>query len=441
MAVPYFKAGRFQFQTPLKFAKNPLVFIEKGFEECGDTFLIKLLRFDFLVSRDPAYFKHVLQQNNKNYVKPRAVLELKKALGNGLITSDGDFWLRQRRLAQPAFHRERLSALFKTMGNITTNFLDEMEQHRNGAAIDIDEKMMGITADIALKTLFSTITNEDKGKIYRQINRSQEHIINRVRQPYLIPWLHLNGAERRFKADIAFFDSMVYDIIKKRRASKEEHNDLLQLLLDSTDEDTGEQMNDVQIRDETTTMFAAGHETSANGLNWLLLELSKRPEIVAKIREEAALFDNVPTFEQLMQLTYTKQVVEEGLRLYPPAWALGRQPIGDDEVNSYKFDKKTSIFLSIYGLHRNPSLWPNPHHFDPENFSVEKVKNRSKFDYLPFGAGPRYCIGQQFAMMEMQLILPSLLKRFTFESDPSHQPELLPLIALKPKNGIKMFIK
>lgn len=439
--IPHLKIGFLGLQTPFEFAKNPLNLVERGFAQLGDTFLVNLISYTVLVSRDPAVFKHVLQQNNKNYIKARAVKVLKMSLGNGLLTSEGEFWLRQRRLAQPAFHRERLQELFKTMGEITANFLQELEQSRNQKSVDVDALMMGLTADIALKTLFSTITNEDKGRIYQQMNRSQEYIIQRVRQPYTIPLMAINGANRRFKADMKFFDGMVYDIISKRRKSNETQNDLLQLFLDSIDEETGESMNDLQVRDEAVTMFAAGHETSANGLNWLLLELSKRPEIVTKIRLECSIFEDVPTFENLVQMPYTRQVVEESLRLFPPAWAVGREPLDDDEVNGIEIKKEMSVFLPTYSLHRNPNIWEKPNEFNPENFNAENVKNRSKFDYLPFGAGPRYCIGQQFALMEMQLILAALIKRFSFEIDPTHPAEMFPMIVLKPKNGIKMFVK
>ena len=441
MNIPHFKIGLLGLKTPFEFAKNPLLFVEKGFAELGDTFLVKMFRYPIFVSRDPAVFRHVLQQNNKNYIKARAVAVLKLSLGNGLLTSEGDFWLRQRRLAQPAFHRERLQELFRTMGEITADFLKELEKSRNKNAVDIDAMMMGLTADIALKTLFSTITNEDKSKIYLQMNRSQEYIIQRVRRPYTIPFMGISGANTQFKADMDFFDKMVYGIITERRKSNVPQNDLLQLFLDSIDEETGERMTDTQVRDEAVTMFAAGHETSANGLNWLLLELSKQPEVVAKIRSECAIFEDVPTFQNLMSMPYTRQVVDESLRLFPPAWAVGREPLADDEVNGIQIKTNMSVFLPTYSLHRNPNIWQKPSEFNPENFSVENVKKRSKFDYLPFGAGARICIGQQFALMEMQMILASIIKKFSFETDPENPSEMFPMIVLKPKNGLKMFVK
>ncbi|WP_138475294.1 cytochrome P450 [Dyadobacter bucti] len=438
--IPSFKIGKFNLLSPFKFAGDPLRFLHEGFETCGDTFKLKLFR-EFTVSRDPAFFRHVLQQNNRNYKKGNSSKMLRPVLGNGLVTSDGDFWLRQRRLVQPAFHRERLQELFLTMGQLTRRFLDEMEQFRGKSAVDIDAKMMGITSDIALKTLFGNMTHEDKAQIYQQVSRTQKYLVTRVRRPYRIPLMAVNGENRRFQTDLAYFNKLVFDFIHQRRVSGEQPNDLLQLLLDSTDELTGEQMNDQQIRDEAITMFAAGHETSATGLSWLLLELASQPDMVSKIRRESEIFDTVPSFEHLMQMPYTREVVEEGLRLYPPAWTMTREAIDEDEIEGLRVPKGMSMFLSVFELHRNPNIWENPLAFDPDNFSPEKAKTRTKFGYLPFGAGPRVCIGQQFAMMEMQLILAALLKRFTFEVDPAHHVRLHPQIVLKSNNGIKLYIR
>ena len=438
--IPLFQISKINIQSPFIFAKDPLLAIRKGFDTCGDTFRMKLFR-ELVISRDPAFFRHILVTNNKNYKKGSSSKMLNPVLGNGLVTSEGDFWLRQRRLVQPAFHRERLQELFVTMGQITADFLDEMEAHRGNKAVDIDAKMMGLTSDIALRTLFGNISSEDKMQIFHQVNRTQRYLVTRVRRPYRIPLMFVNGERNQFKTDLAYFNKLVYEFINQRHGMAEKPNDLLQLLLDSLDEETGAQMNDQQIRDEAITMFAAGHETSATALSWLLLELAKQPGIVAKIRAEAELFETVPTFDQLLKLPYTRQVIEEGMRLFPPAWTMTREALEDDEVEGKPIPKGISVFMSIYELHRNPNIWKNPLVFDPENFSPENVKNRPKFNYLPFGAGPRLCIGLQFAMMEMQLILAALIKRFDFEIDPSHKIGIYPQIVLKSTNGIRLFVK
>ncbi|KAA0992944.1 cytochrome P450 [Dyadobacter aurulentus] len=438
--IPEFRIASFSLIGAIKFARDPLHFLKQGFDTCGDTFKIRLFR-EFVISREPGFFRHVLQQHSKNFKKGSSSKMLQPVLGNGLVTSEGDFWLRQRRLVQPAFHRERLQELFLTMGGLTRGFLDEMEQYRGKAAIDIDAKMMSITSDIALKTLFGNMTNEDKAQIFKQVTRTQKYLVTRVRRPYRLPLMAINGEDRQFRTDLKYFNKLIFDFIEHRRLSGEAPNDLLQLLLDSIDEETGARMNDLQIRDEAITMFAAGHETSATALSWLLWELARQPEMVARIRQESKQFETVPTFEQLMRMPYTRQVVEEGLRLYPPAWTMTREAIVDNDIEGYHIPKGTSVFMSVFELHRNPQLWENPLVFNPDHFSAENVKNRAKFNYLPFGAGPRICIGLQFAMMEMQLILSALLKRFTFENDPAHEIGMHPQIVLKSTNGIKLFVK
>ncbi|WP_031527179.1 cytochrome P450 [Dyadobacter crusticola] len=439
-AIPEYRIGRFSLLGAVKFARDPLHFLREGFEQCGDTFRIKLFR-EFVISREPGFFRYILQQHNKDFKKGSSSKMLQPVLGNGLVTSEGDFWLRQRRLVQPAFHRERLQELFLTMGELTVTFLDDMEAFRGKEAVDIDAQMMAITSDIALKTLFGNMNSEDKAQIYKQVTRTQKYLVTRVRRPYRRPLMAINGEDKYFRTDLGYFNKLVFNFIEQRRKSGEAPNDLLQLLLDSTDEDTGEQMNDQQIRDEAITMFAAGHETSATGLSWLLWELSRQPDITNRIREESQIFDSVPTFEQLMRMPYTRQVVEEGLRLYPPAWTMTREAVINSEIEGYYIPKGTSVFLSVFELHRNPHLWENPLTFNPDNFSPERVKNRPKFNYLPFGAGPRICIGQQFAMMEMQLLLASLVKRFSFEIDPAHAVGMHPLIVLKSTNGIKLYVR
>lgn len=438
--IPEFRLSRFSLLAPIRFARDPLHFLRQGFDSCGDTFRMRLFR-EFIVTRDPAFFRHVLQQHHKNFKKGNSVKLLRPVLGNGLVISDGDFWLRQRRLVQPAFHRERLQELFVTMGELTASFLDELEAFRGKAPVDVDAKMMGITSDIALKTLFGNMNTEDKEQIYRQVSRTQTYLVTRVRKPYRLPLMAINGENRRFRADLTYFNRLVYDFIRNRRASGETPNDLLQLLLDSRDEETGEQMNDEQIRDEAITMFAAGHETSATGLSWLLWELSAQPDIVARIRQESEIFDTVPGFDQLVRMPYTRQVVEEGLRLYPPAWTMTRESTVDQEIEGYAIPKGSSVFMSVFELHRNPDLWEHPTSFNPENFHAEAVKNRPRFNYLPFGAGPRICIGQQFALMEMQLLLAAMVKRFNFVRQPGYEAGMHPQIVLKSANGIRLSLR
>ena len=302
---------------------------------------------------------------------------------------------------------------------------------------DISQRMMEVTANIVLKTLFSTSNPTDLATLYQLMNEAQDYVMKRTIKPFFIPFMYLNGEHRKFLKSKAIFDGLVYDMIKTRRTSSERPYDLLSLLLESVDEDTGAKMTDAQLRDESITIFAAGHETSANALAWILWLLAKNPDAQAIAAQEAmnALNQKTPDLKQLASLSYIMQVIQEGMRLYPPAYAVGREAINEDEILGYPIPKKSILFLSIYALHRDPEYWEQPNKFYPAHFETEKVKERPRLAYMPFGAGPRMCIGNHFALMEMQLIVALLLKNFRF-SPGQESPEMNPLITLKPKPEI-----
>ncbi len=412
-------------------------------EEYGDFYRVKGLAKPFYAIFRPSIIKYVLQTNAKNYKKSIAYDQLKIALGNGLVTSEGDFWRKQRRMAQPAFYKERLVALFDMMAAISTDYVQDLEAKlETNKSLEISQEMMTVTADIALQTLFSANDYGNQEEMYRIMVSVQEYVIKRVNQPFKIPLQYINGNHRQFLREKAVFDDLIYRVIQERRSSKEQRNDLLAMLLDATDVDTGEGMSDEQLRDEAITIFSAGHETSANALSWTLYLLSQQPEIAAKIRAEAneVFGDKVPSFQDLHRLNYTKQVVEEGMRLYPPAHALGRENLSDDVLDGVPVAKGSVAFINIYALHRSPKYWEEPERFNPDRFAPEQVKARPKLTYMPFGAGARMCIGNHFAMMEMQLLLAMLVQKFNFRLDESHPIETQPLITLKPKHGIKLFV-
>ncbi|MBI5915213.1 MAG: cytochrome P450, partial [Bacteroidetes bacterium] len=248
---------------------------------------------------------------------------------------------------------------------------------------------------------------------------------------------------RRFKKDMAWFDGYIYELIEARRHDPNPPNDLLTMLLAARDEDTGEAMSDRALRDEAVTLFAAGHETSATALSWTLWLLAQHPDVLQKLRDEVetVLEGRMPAFEDLRKLTYTMQVISEGMRLYPPAFAVGRQPLETDEILGVSIPKRSIMFISIAALHRDPRHWERPHDFYPEHFSPEQEKERPRLAYMPFGAGPRMCIGNHFALMEMQLLLALLVRQFDFELEKNHPVEPEPLVTLKPKHGILMRLK
>lgn len=425
-----------------RISRNMLGFNEKLQKEYGDTYEIDLGYISFCVTSNPDLIKQVLQTNHKNYLKSLAYDKMKMGLGEGLVTSSGDYWRKQRRLSQPVFYKKNLENLFQDMGRSTVEFLDELEKKR-GSEIDISKEMTQVTATIVLRALFNVEESEALKDIYESMDVMQHYIVKHFQNPIASPFLYLTKEHRSFKESMGKVDDLIYGMVKERKESGEKKADLLQMLMDVEDADTGEKMTDLQLRDELVTLFSAGHETSANALAWTIYLLAQHPEIVKKLRQEINQIvpnGEMPTFEQLRQLTYTEQVINEGMRLFPPAWVVGRRPIEDDEFNGYRLKKNVNILCEIYIMHRSEELWENASEFNPDRFSPEKVKARPRHYFIPFGSGPRMCIGNHFAMMEMQLLLATIVQRFDFSVVESHQVELDPLITLRPKNGIKLKI-
>lgn len=410
-------------------------------KELGPTYENPVPTIRLIATSEPEFIRHVLQTNHRNYKKGRAYDVLKLILGNGLVTSNGDFWRKQRRLAQPAFHKKTLDNLFTVMGEVATDYFNNLEAKRGGK-IDIAKEMMVITAQIALKTLFSDTTNEDLENVYQSMTFAQRYVSDRLNNPFATPWYFLNGRHFYFKRNLKVLDKVVLDSIAKRRASSEKKPDLLQMMMDATYEGTNEQMDDQLLRDEMLTIFSAGHETSANALAWTLYLLTQHPTIVEKLRKEidAVVGKRLPTFEELRQLTYTRQVLEEGMRLFPPVWGISRTAIQEDEFRGVKINKSDVIFCTIYNTHHREDLFPNATTFNPDRFATEKVKTMPKMSYLPFGGGPRLCIGNMFALMEMQLILVGLLQRFDLKLVEGQKIEMEALVTLRPKYGIEMML-
>jgi len=431
----------------LAFARNPLAFFEKNRQKYGDVYESNLSPFlRMFVFCKPEYVKYLLIDNAKNYTKSFAYGFLKRALGNGLVTSEGDFWLRQRRIAQPAFHRERLTALVQTMTDAIDDLLLRMENYKaKGQAFDVADEMMRLTSDIAAKALFSSDISGFKDKVIDCINNLNLSISNMIKSPFsrFVGWFPTPN-NLFFKKNQKEFDKIIYLLIENRRkAHAEGYNDLLQMLLEAKDEETGESMDDEQLRDEVITLFAAGSETSSNALAWAIFLLASHPDKKEKLKTEIreVLRGATPQLADIQKLTYTNQVIQETLRLYPPAWIVGRQAKEDDEIDGYFIPKKTQTIMPTWVIHRHPDLWDSPQSFQPERFESELVKTRHKFAHFPFGGGPRFCIGNNFAMMEMTLALAMIFQRFDFELMDKQNIVEEPMITLKPKYGIWVQVK
>ncbi|MEM7101671.1 MAG: cytochrome P450 [Bacteroidota bacterium] len=443
MPIPKVK-GHWLFGSGLEFAKDPIAYISKNSKQYGDFFVVDMRLSKFYISRHPEVFRKLLQTNHKNYVKDKFYGKLKLALGEGLLMNEGESWMRQRRLAQPAFYKKRLIELFNTMVDIAEGFCDDLSSHCDtGVAINITSELNRITSDIVVATLLGTGLNEDSQYIQDTILELQEYIIKHIRRPAAAAFAYVTGEHRRYMKKMAEFDASIYQIIEDRKKNPDGHNDLLSMLMAARDADTGEPMNNRQLRDEVITIYVAGHETSSNALSWTWYLLTKHPEVYQKVKQEVneVLGDKRPDFETIMRLQYTRQVLDESMRFYPPAWATGREALGPDEILGHKFKKGDMFFMSIYELHRHPDYWENPDQFDPDRFSPDNRKGRPKFVYLPFGAGPRMCIGNNFAIMEIMLLMATMIRRYDYEILESHPVIPEPLVTLRPKHGVKLFVR
>ncbi len=429
----------------LRFVDNPLPILEDNRFRFGRTY-----RFHIggvqpgIVTSDAAVIQHVLQKNHRNYTKSSIQRDiLARYVGNGLLTAEGAFWLRQRRLIQPGFHRERLNDLASLMHQEILRFMDGLQaQIHSGRIVDVHQAMHQLTFRVVAKTLFSTSVDDSQlTQLSSDIATLQQFIVKLIRQPYVKWWHRLLGNERQHLELAEKVRSLVKDIVITRKLSEQSGGDLLQMLLESRYQDTGEAMDEDQIVDESLIIFLAGHETSANALTWALHLIASDKAVYHSVLDQVTRVKQIVKlkFGQLEQLSEIKYVLEEAMRLYPPAWILDRVAKSDDQVAGWRIPKNTVVFLNIYGLHHDEQYWPQPYSFQPKRFLVDTA-SRQNPRYVPFGSGPRLCIGNQFAMMEMQLVLAHLLARFEIRPVLS-EVEIKPLITLQPRNGLKLFFQ
>ena len=423
----------------VRFARQTLSFLQELRERYGDIVTLPTVMGPWTLVFHPDGIRHVVQENHFNYRKggiSNQVLRL--TLGNGLLTNNGDSWLHQRRLIQPVFHRERLATMSRLMTKNALAWTEEVTIEAQ-QPLDVFQEMSGLTLNIVCQALFGTDMLVHKERVF-QATSTINHL---EAQAFYVPgllWLPTPQRHRLYEARATLY--AVVDALIARRRKKSTENDLLTLLLQAQDEETGEGMTDQQVRDEVMTLMAAGHETTSNALCWTLLSLSRHPDIEARLREE---FTNVlggraPQMEDLPQLKLSRMVLEESMRLYPPAWAFARYAINEDEVSGYTIAKGAYVLMFPATTHRHPDFWERPDVFDPERFSPSRVAGRHRFAYFPFGGGPRVCIGNQFALTEAQLLLATILPRYQFRLLPEGAPVPEPLITLRPRGKLFMTI-
>lgn len=426
--------------------KDPIEVFGSFFKEKGDTFLMKESKGDVVFTQNAELIGWVLQKNSRNYAKPDNQKELLgEYLGKGLLTSDGDYWLQQRRLIQPGFRKQNLTEYTALMQKEVKKFDDRLvELAESGEEFDVAHELMAITFKIIASCISGTKMELDALSRIEYIEvEIMEHIAKTGRLPFLKSWYKLNGEDKRIAELSKEGDQIIYDVIEERMASKVEHNDILSMLLSIRYEDNNEGFTRKQLLDEMKILITAGHETTANALSWTLYLLAKHPEVESRLLEEIAEVtgNNAPSLEQLSRLEYTKMVIQEGMRLFPPAWITSRVALADDELDGIEIKKGSGVVTFIYGIHRNPNYWENPDQFVPTRFSKANSKEIKKFAFLPFGGGPRMCIGNNFAMMEMQLILVHFVRKYKWKLVADQKIEYQPLITLRPRHGIKMQIQ
>ena len=424
----------------LQFARRRLPFLVESAEKYGDVVFFKVGNERIYLFNHPDLIRDVLVTNQKNFTKSRALVRAKRVLGEGLLTSEGEFHLRQRRLAQPAFHRDRIAAYALSM----VDYADRAgARWQSGTTMDLHDEMMKLTLAIVAKTLFSADVEGEATEIGGALNTTFaafnigvlpfSELLERLPLPYI----------KRFNAARARLDSTVYRIIDERRATGEDKGDLLSMLLLAQDtEGDGGGMTDTQVRDEAMTIFLAGHETAANALSWTWYLLSRHPEIEDRFhREVDALGTRPPGPGDMAGLSYTRMILAESMRLYPPAWAVGRRAIGDFDAGGYHVPARSMVLMSQYIMHRDPRFHPDPERFDPDRWLPEAASARPKFAYFPFGGGTRICIGEQFAWMEGVLLLATIAKNWKFRYVGGAAPEIEPRITLRPRGGLKMRVE
>jgi cytochrome P450 len=436
---PPFVKGRPLLGVLPEFRKNAPQFLQKVAREHGDLVHIRLGPQQAYVISNPEWIKDILITHQTNFTKSRMLERAKVLLGEGLLTSEAEFHKRQRRLVQPAFHRDRLIGYGSAMAECAAQCRDRW---KDGERFDVSREMNRLTLAIVARTLFSADVSSEADEIGLALTEVLG-LFEMVLMPFSewIEKLPLPSV-RRFEKARARLDQTIYRMIAERRASGEDKGDLLSMLLLAQDEDSTT-MTDKQVRDEALTLFLAGHETTANALTWTWYLLSQNPEAEARFHAEVdrVLGGRLPTFEDLPQLKYVEMVFAESMRLFPPAWGIGRRPLEAYPIGDYEIPARTVMLMSPYVVHRDARWFPEPEKFDPDRFLPENVAARPKFSYFPFGGGARVCIGERFAWMEGVLLLATLGAQWRLRLVPGHRVETRALITLRARYGMEMLVE
>ncbi len=419
--------------------RNMVGYLHRIQRQYGDLSYIRVAMRHLYILCDPALIQDVLIADHRLFRKSYALQMAKRILGEGLLTSEGESHRRQRRLIQPAFHRQRIHAY----GDIMVGYADRMARHwHHGETVDVAGEMMKVTLSIVAKTLFDAEVESEADEIGEAVTDVLEMFL-RVTTPFaeFVNRLPL-PSNRRFEQAKARLDSTIYRVIRERRALGVDRGDLLSILLSAQDEDDGTVMSDQQVRDEAITLFLAGHETTAIALTWAWYLLATHPEAEARLHEELdeVLGGRLPTVDDMPRLEYARRVFTEAMRLYPPVYTLGREALEPYQLGDYLVPRGAMIIIPQYVVHRNPKYYEQPEAFMPERWTPEMQESLPRFAYFPFGGGPRVCAGENFAWMEGILLLAVVAQRWRLTLAPGQTGDMRALITLRPKNGMRMVL-
>lgn len=424
---------------------NALTFL-RGYAAIGDVVRYPIGPFDIYCLAHPDDVQHILQANHKNYVHPPFLnRKLGEIVGNGLTTIEGDEWRAMRRLSQQAFHRQVVSDYVALFTETTAAMLDTWEpKARSGEYVDVRREMVHISLNNLARALFGADWSEQVAVMEPAVTIANQHADRRLLTAIDLPLWMPFPAYRRFLRARDSVDRIIYQLIGERRAASEHGTDLTSLLVQARDEETGATMSDVQARDQIMTFLMAGHETVSAGMSWVWYLLSINPECAARVVAEVdeVLGDRAPTVDDIPKLQYVSQVIAESMRLYPPLFVLPRTPLEGEVIRGY-FIPSGSTFIALcpYVTHRHRDFWDNPEGFDPDRFEPAKVKERHRFAYFPFGGGPRKCIGDQFGLTLMRVIVAMTVQRYRLDLAPGFPVHPQPAISLRPRHGLLMRIR